>query len=130
MNLSMYLGMLPRGIPRRLPALVLLGLIAGIGTAQADIRITDSHFQNGTLVVSGETEPGNTVTLDNRFKTKADGGGHFTFHVNEKPDTCMSDIRSGADIYSAVISGCFGAVSSVPLQAPTAPARNAEPTPQ
>lgn len=113
-----------------LPGLALVVFIAGAGAAQADIRITDSHYLNGTLVVSGETEPNNTVTLDDRFKTKADGGGHFTFKVQEKPDTCMSDIRSGADIYSAVISGCFGAVSSVPLQAPNAPSRNSAPTPQ
>jgi hypothetical protein len=50
------------------------------------------------------------VTLDGKYKTKSDGGGHFKFSVREKPDTCMSDIRSGSDVYSAVIAGFLDAV--------------------
>jgi len=75
--------------------------------ARADIRINESRFVDGNVVISGETEPNRTVTLDDKYKTKSDGGGYFKFTAHEKPFTCMSDIRSGSDIYSAVISGCL-----------------------
>jgi hypothetical protein len=62
-------------------------------------------------MVSGDTAPGRAVTLDGKDKTKADGEGHFEFDVKYKPPTCMSDIRAGDDVYSAVIAGCFGAAT-------------------
>lgn len=82
-------------------------LIAATGAARADIRINESRFVDGNVIISGETEPHRTVTLDNKFTTTSDGGGYFNFTAHEKPFTCMSDIRSGSDIYSAVISGCL-----------------------
>jgi hypothetical protein len=84
-----------------------LFLLAGIGTAAAEIRINVSRYADGKLIVSGETAPGRTVTLDGKYKTESDGGGFFTFKLDYKPSTCMSDIRSGTDIYSAVIAGCL-----------------------
>jgi hypothetical protein len=84
-------------------------LLAGVGTATADIRINESRYASGKVIISGETEPLQTVTLDGKYKTKSDGGGHFKFSVKYKPDTCMSDIRSGSDVYSAVIAGCLDA---------------------
>jgi hypothetical protein len=84
-----------------------LVFIAATGAARADIRINESRFVDGNVIISGETAPDRTVTLDNKFTTKSDGGGYFKFTAHEKPFTCMSDIRSGDDIYSAVISGCL-----------------------
>jgi len=81
--------------------------VAAVGAAQADIRITESRFVDGNVVIAGVTAPDRTVTLDNKFTTKSDAGGYFKFSAHEKPFTCMSDIRSGGDIYSAVISGCL-----------------------
>ena len=63
----------------------------------------------GTLTVAGETSPGRAVTLDKKYKTKSDGAGRFTFTLHYKPPTCMSDIRAGEDVYSAVIAGCLDA---------------------
>jgi hypothetical protein len=84
-------------------------LLAGISAASADIRIDESRYIDGKLIVSGETGPGRTVTLDRKYKTKRDGDGHFSFMVSKyKPADCMSDIRAGDDLYSAVIAGCFG----------------------
>lgn len=87
-------------------------LLLGIGTACADIRINESRYVNGKLIVTGQTAPDRTVTLDKKYKTKSDGDGDFKFTVDKyKPADCMSDIRSGADVYSAVIAGCFGAIT-------------------
>jgi len=82
-------------------------LIAGIGTAGADIRVNQSRYLDGKLLVSGTTGPGRTVTLDDRYRTKSDGEGHFRFSVKYKPPICMSDIRAGDEVYSAVIAGCL-----------------------
>ena len=99
---------------------VALILLAGIGTASADIRIDVSRYVDGKLIITGETTPDRTVILDKRYKTKSDGEGHFTFTVKKyKPADCMSDIRSGPDVYSAVIAGCFG-VSADESAAPKA----------
>ena len=76
--------------------------------ASAEIRITKSHYEGGKLIVTGETKPAETVTLDKKYKTKSDANGHFQFNIPYKPPDCMTDIRAGEDIYSAVISGCFG----------------------
>jgi hypothetical protein len=85
---------------------VLAGL-ASVSVARADIRINESRYADGTLVISGQTSPNRTVTLDNKYKTKSDGGGAFKFTEHYKPFTCMSDIRTGGDVYSAVIAGCL-----------------------
>jgi len=90
---------------RSLAAVLLF--VAAVAAARADIRINESRFVDGNVVISGETAPNRTVTLDNKYKTKSDGGGFFKFSAHYKPFTCMSDIRSGSDIYSAVISGCL-----------------------
>lgn len=71
------------------------------------IRITDSVYADGTLTVTGQSQPGKAVTLDGKYKTTADSGGHFEFHVKYKPDTCMSEIDTGEDAYSTVITNCF-----------------------
>ena len=82
-------------------------LFAGLGTANADIRVNHSRYLDGQLLVTGSTTPGRTVTLDDKYKTKSDAEGHFRFSVKYKPPTCMSDIRAGDSVYSAVIAGCL-----------------------
>jgi hypothetical protein len=84
-------------------------LIIGVGTASADIRIDESRYVNGELIVAGKTAPGRTVVLDKKYKTESDGEGRFKFSIAKyKPADCMSDIAAGPDVYSAVIAGCFG----------------------
>jgi len=82
-------------------------LLTGVGTAAADIRIDQSRYEGGKLLIAGVTTPDSTVTLDNKYKTKSDADGNFTFTEHYKPFTCMSNIRSGASEYSAVIAGCL-----------------------
>ncbi len=87
----------------------ILILLAGVTAASADIRIDESRYADGKLIVSGETAPDRTVTLDRKYTTKSDGDGQFKFTIGHyKPADCMSDIRSGTTVYSAVIAGCFG----------------------
>lgn len=83
-------------------------LLSAVRAASAEIRVDESRYEGGKLIIAGETKPGRTVTLDDKYKTKSDGEGHFQFNVGYKPPTCMSDLASGSDVYSAVISGCFG----------------------
>jgi hypothetical protein len=94
----------------RWPAAALL-LFSAIGTASAEIRIDESRYEDGKTVIAGETGPGRTITLDDKYTAKSDGEGHFKFAVKYKPPTCVSDIKAGEDIYSAVIAGCFGATT-------------------
>ena len=82
-------------------------VLTGIGPAAASIRIDQSHYRNGTLTIVGRTDPGQTVILDGKYKTKSDADGDFSFSAHEKPFTCMSDIRAGNSSYSAVIAGCL-----------------------
>ena len=103
---------------------VALALIAATSAARADIRINESRYADGKLVINGETAPNRTVTLDNKYTTKSDGGGLFTFTEDYKPFTCMSDIRSGDDIYSVVITGCLDA-GDVDAPLPATPAAKA-----
>jgi hypothetical protein len=83
-------------------------LLTGVSAALADIRIDESRYQNGKTTIAGQTGPDRTVTLDDKYKTKSDGDGNFKFEAKYKPPTCMSDIKAGNDVYSAVIAGCFG----------------------
>jgi hypothetical protein len=87
-------------------------LIYGISAALGDIRIDESRYENGKTVITGETAPDLTVTLDGKYKTQSNDNGNFKFSVRYKPTTCMSDIKAGDDVYSAVIAGCFGTGAS------------------
>jgi hypothetical protein len=87
-------------------------LFYGAGAALADIRIDESRYLDGKTVIAGETAPDLTVTLDGKYKTKSNDSGNFKFSVKYKPTTCMSDLKAGDDIYSAVITGCFGTGAS------------------
>lgn len=82
-------------------------LLAGLGVARADIRIEESRYADGKLIVAGVTAPGRAVTLDGKFETHSDRVGNFVFQVEHKPASCMSDIRAGEEVYSAVIAGCL-----------------------
>ncbi len=88
--------------------LAALLLAIGPAIARADIMVVQSRYADGMLTVIGQTEGGRTVTLDRQFETEAGPDGRFRFHVNHKPESCMSDLRAGSDVYSAVIAGCFG----------------------
>jgi hypothetical protein len=84
-------------------------LILTVVAAHAEIRITMSRFDHNQFQIEGQTAPNRTVTIDGKFKTQSNSGGYFEFkRFGYKPPDCMSDIRSGDDIYSAVIAGCFG----------------------
>jgi hypothetical protein len=90
----------------RLLAACLL-LLAGVSTAMAGIRINQSRYEDGKLIIAGVTTPDSTVTLDDKYKTKSDADGDFKFTEHYKPFTCMSDISDGTATYSAVIAGCL-----------------------
>jgi hypothetical protein len=92
----------------RVAGVVLAAALGYSSLAHAEIRVSVSRYEDGTLTVAGQTAPNRTVTLDGRASVKSDGGGHFVFQEHYKPETCMSDITSGDDIYSAVIAGCYG----------------------
>jgi hypothetical protein len=89
-------------------AVVLGGIVLfAAAPAWAAIRINDARYENGVLTVSGQAKPNQTVTLGDKFHVKSDGGGHFEFHESFKPPTCMADIASGEDSYSAIVTGCL-----------------------
>jgi hypothetical protein len=98
-------------------AAALIILFAGVSAATADIRVNESRYENGKTIITGDTAPRRMLTLDGKYTTKSDGEGHFKFEVKYKPSDCMSDIKAGEDVYSAVIAGCFGVTSGA---APTA----------
>ena len=89
-------------------AAIAVTLVLGSVPAWAMIRITDSRYENDTLTVAGQAGPDQEVTLDGKYKTKADTGGHFQFSVKKyKPPTCMADIAAGDDTYSAIVTNCL-----------------------
>src|SRR5689334_16696629 len=102
--------------------LALLVLTASADITFAEIRIAVSRFENNKIEIQGVTAPNRIVTIDGQFKVQSDGGGYFDFkQLNYKPADCMSDITSGADVYSAVIAGCFGELS-IERETPMPPA--------
>jgi hypothetical protein len=92
---------------RTLPAALAVFFIFGTVPASAAIRITDARYENGVLIIAGDTAPNQDVTLDGKYQAKADGGGHFQFREAYKPATCMSDIASGGDSYSTIVTNCL-----------------------
>lgn len=91
----------------RWSALAVAALLTQAGPALAAIRIIDSTYEGGVTTVSGQTKPHEKVTLDGKYTTTSDGGGHFEFHVRYKPYTCMSNIVAGEDNYAALLNGCL-----------------------
>ena len=81
--------------------------VFGIGAASAEIRISVSRYKDGALTITGETRPNQTVTLDGKYQAKSDAAGRFAFHLDYKPPTCMADLTTGADVYSAVVAYCL-----------------------
>lgn len=92
---------------RSLCAALAVILLLGVAPASAAIRITDSRYENGVLILTGQTRPNQKVTLDSKYTTKSDATGRFAFSVKYRPPTCMSDIASGEDSYSAIITNCL-----------------------
>ncbi len=52
-------------------------LLLGAAPAAASIRIVDSIYRNGVLLITGQTRPHKRVTLDGKYVTQSDAGGHF-----------------------------------------------------
>jgi hypothetical protein len=90
-----------------LAAAVIAALLAETFPASAAIRITASRYENGQLIIEGQTSPNAKVTLDGKYHTKADGGGRFKFRERYKPLTCMSSITAGEDSYSTIVTNCL-----------------------
>jgi hypothetical protein len=57
----------------------LLLLLGGITAVAGDIRIDESRYFDGKLIIAGETELDRAVILDNKYKIKSDASGHFTY---------------------------------------------------
>jgi hypothetical protein len=92
---------------KSLPAVLVAILLLATGSASASIRITDARYENGMLIVGGQATPNQAVTLDGKYSTKANGGGHFEFRESYRPSTCMSNITAGEDSYSTIITNCL-----------------------
>jgi hypothetical protein len=90
-----------------LAAAVIAVLLAETLPASATIRITASRYENGQLIIEGQTTPNAKVTLDGKYHTTADGGGRFKFREPYKPVTCMSNITAGEDAYSTIVTNCL-----------------------
>ena len=88
-------------------AAVIAILIAETFPASATIRITAARYENGQLIIEGQTSPNTKVTLDGKYHTTADGGGRFKFRESHKPVTCMSSITAGQDAYSTIVTNCL-----------------------
>jgi hypothetical protein len=92
---------------KSLQAVLVAIVLLGTGPASASIRITDARYENGVLIVGGQATPNQDVTLDGKYNTKANGGGHFEFRESYRPSTCMSNITAGEDSYSTIITNCL-----------------------
>ena len=95
-------------------------LLLGINSASAAIRIADSIYADHVLLVTGQARPNTRVTLDGKYVTTSDSGGHFEFREHYKPQTCMSSITTDEDSYSAIITNCLlGDAEAAIAQKPT-----------
>jgi hypothetical protein len=103
-----YLGGAPmERLMRRSCAILAAILLLGVNPASAAIRIIDSIYADDVLLVTGQARPNTRVTLDGKYVTKSDGGGHFEFREHYKPQSCMSSITTDEDSYSAIITNCL-----------------------
>jgi hypothetical protein len=106
-------------------AAVIAALLLETFPATATIRITAARYENGQLIIEGQASPNAKVTLDGKYHTTADGGGRFKFRESYKPVTCMSDITTGNDAYSTVVTNCLLDDAAAAL----IPARRSPPAP-
>lgn len=88
--------------------LMALSFVAiGANSASAEITIQVAKFAKGVLTVKGETSrPGQTVTLDRKYRTRTDRNNQFAFHVRYRPSDCIASIRAGTQAHPAVVSNC------------------------
>jgi hypothetical protein len=86
--------------------------------ASASIRITDARYEGGMLTITGQAAANQQVTLDGKYDTQANGGGHFEFREPYKPSTCMSNITAGEDSYSTIITNCLLGDAAASVSAP------------
>ncbi len=92
----------------RLPLLACVLMLISPGGARAEITITEAEYAGGVTVIRGEVERANArVTLDRRYKTRANRFGQFQFRVRYLPNDCVVDIRAGRDTHPVTIANCF-----------------------
>jgi len=75
--------------------------------AWADIRIDESTYEAGVLVIRGRTaQPDQVITLDQRFEEHSNAERRFVFRVTYRPHLCEVELRAGADVKSLKVDNC------------------------
>lgn len=99
--------------------------LASASRASGDIAVDMAMITNGDLRVFGTLAPPHaaSVVLDDKYDTRADQDGRFSFRIPYYPETCVVTLRSDAVSRQAVIGYC--ARPPVVKQAAVAPSRPA-----
>jgi hypothetical protein len=74
--------------------------------AFAAMTIDETHYEAGVLVVRGKTAPDAEISIDGRYKKKAEADGTFIFRLNYKPEKCRVLITAGEDNETRDVSNC------------------------
>jgi hypothetical protein len=88
----------------------LVGVLIALNSvpAWALINIDFAAISGGELRVVGRlSSPAEaTVTLDDRYETRTDASGRFSFRVAYHPATCIVAVKSGHETPQVVVAGC------------------------
>ena len=114
-------------------------LIASGMPAMADIVIDQAMITAGELRVVGRLSKPRQVSifLDERFETKADANGRFTFRIAYHPASCIVNLQAETEQRQAVVGFCGqkgpegpGTASQSAAVAPVEPGPVGPPGPQ
>jgi hypothetical protein len=99
--------------------LTLIGLLAGLAPAAADIRIGEAQLAGGYLIITGRTDlPNFMVVLDDSYSATTDRRGRFGFRLVYLPPTCIATLKAGDETRRVVIANCAPAGSPGPKGEP------------
>src|SRR5690242_13634805 len=83
-------------------------IASGSMPAMADILIDQAMITSGELRVVGRLSKPRQISvfLDERFETKADANGRFTFRIPYHPASCIVNLQAENEERQAVVGFC------------------------
>jgi hypothetical protein len=116
---------------RRIVIAAALCAAASASSAAADISVSMAMIANGNLKVFGQLSPPHAagISLDEKYSTRSDQEGRFSFQIPYHPETCVVTLKSDAASRQAVVGYCSQAhfvrvVAVTEKPAPMMPAAN------
>ena len=77
------------------------------------LEAVEATYENGQLVVQGQTRPNTRVTLDERHETRSGPKGRFSHALDYRPDDCTVVVSARDEKQLVSVTNCV--VGGLPL---------------